>query len=212
MKPDVSDDIVINPYIAYTDVFINMLLIILLFLTATLSVGRAGNADVRYKRHMSKLEEEVNNRMPPHLQPVLLNYHVRNDPLGTHRWVFAPRSAQLFSPGSANLTAEGRLMIQTFAKILQGNKDKWRRIRVEGHTRLTNQGELADWLLSTQRAIAVANLLALTSNIKPHEIAVAGRGSQAPLSIGNARDIRNDRVEIVIEFGSRDARGYELKP
>lgn len=200
----------INPFIAYTDVLINTTIIMLLFLLTVLLVGRAGNADVRYMRYMVQLEDAVKQGMPAELVPQLLHHHMRNDPQGTHRWVFTARRKPLFIPNTDRLSPEGVKAVKVFAQILQQNKDKWRRIRVEGHVRRSSHGDVADWKLSALRAITVAETIVQNSDIQFHQVSVSGRGSQAPLQARKSYSPLNDRIEIVIEFGHKDAMGKNL--
>lgn len=200
----------INPFIAYTDVLINTTIIMLLFLLAVLLVGRAGNADVRYLKYMVQLEDAVKRGMPVRLAPQLLHHSRRNDPQGTHRWVFIARGKPLFVANTDRLSLEGEAAVKLFARILQQNKDKWRRIRVEGHVKRSPYGDVMDWKLSSLRAITVAETIVRHSDIQFYQISVSGRGSQAPLMEKKPYIPINDRIEIVIEFGHKDALGNDL--
>ncbi len=134
------------------------------------------------------------DQMPEAFRPVLDS--TRNDPAGTQRWRFS--GGRLFAPGTSDLTADGRETVRAFGRVL-AESSTWRRIRVEGHTRVTQPGELDDWDSSALFASAVVRELVEGAELEPWWLAVAGRGGQVPLEQGRD-DPQDERVEIVVEY------------
>lgn len=216
----------LNPYVAITDTALNLVLVVVLVvavLTAAVPVSRAAERrdlerevqrrvdqrmaleDARYRASQRAFRRAVERLIEPSRQPTV-NAN-KNDPPGTQRWVFDNRT--LFEPGTVALTPGARGTLLSFAQALRENRDKWRRIRVEGHTAPTRQGQADRWEDATDRAASVARLLAGEGSIPAHFLATAGRGGQDPL----ARDGRvlpqgdpaHARVEIVLEYVNRAA-------
>lgn len=94
--------------------------------------------------------------------------------------------------------------------MLRKHKDKWRRIRIEGHTLPPKLGEPDDWELSSKRAAVVARVFASKGHIPSYLLAVAGRAGQDPQNKERPTDPANERVEIIIEYAKMDARGIPL--
>jgi chemotaxis protein MotB len=212
----------VNPYIAFTDLMINFVLVLIFFLAALTLLGRIGWDEIRYRdiqEDVRKYFEEsqiediiVYNAEKPNGEKIPLSRY-RNDPPGAQRW--AIYSAQLFQANKAQLTPDGEKKVRELAKVLiqhhndakvkHGNewlKHTWRRVRIEGHTRPTQQGKREDWQLSAARAAAVANVLS-GSGIPAWHIAVAARGGQTPFMRGiPPNDPRHERVEIILEYAA----------
>lgn len=209
VSPQQSDNV--NPYIAFTDVALNLLLIILFVLAALLAMGRPGWEEARYRESMQQLRQAV-AQMPEQIRPQLVSNVLRNDPPGVQRWMFPGRS--LFYPRTARLTPEGYKTIREFAYILSQHRDKWRRIRIEGHTIPPRPGQRDNWELSAKRAAVVARIFHADGRIQSYFLAVSGRAGQTPVDKTNPRNPANERVEVAIEFVAPTAKkhkaGYEL--
>jgi chemotaxis protein MotB len=199
----------LNPYIAFTDVGINLILILVFFVAAVLTIGRAGWERIRYKEPMEQFKRIVQRKMPASACPTPLEPEERNDPPGAQRWVFAGRT--LFYPNTARLTPGGASSLVTFAKILSQHRDKWRRVRIEGHTVPPIPGQRDNWELSAQRAAVVARVFHAEGRIPSYFLAVSGRAGQAPIDKANRQNPANERVEIVIEFSLMSAEGKKLQ-
>lgn len=116
-------------------------------------------------------------------------------------------SELLFSLGSAELTPEGREMIDRAAQAIALTKG---RVRIEGHTcdlPLGPHNEYRDnWWLSSARAVNV--LEALTKDgIPPERLVAAGYGQYDPIAPNDSEENRrkNRRVDFVIEKERRFA-------
>jgi chemotaxis protein MotB len=215
----------LNPYIGFTDLMINFVLVLVFFLSATSMLGRIGWDEVRYR----DIQDEVRKSIQRNLRDFMFDEHpleshngnpvplsrYRNDPPGAQRWVIY--GDQLFFPDSDRLTPYGKRKLKKLAEVLRKHHSEkervypvnkewlnhtWRRIRVEGHTRPTKLGESEDWYLSAARAAAVANMLS-AHGIPPWFIAVAARGGQTPFTKNLPRDdSRHERVEIILEYAA----------
>lgn len=188
----------INPFIAFSDLMLNLALILVFFVVATILIGRAGWEEVRYKDAQKLVRDAVQRDLPP---PVGPSNPAKLDPPGAQRWVFPNES--LFALGTSDLTPSGKAILGQFATILCQHPD-WRRIRVEGHTRPPQPGEADQWILSAERAAEVAKVLANLGRIRPYHLAVAGRAGQAPVNKAFPDDPQNERVELLVEFVSND--------
>jgi chemotaxis protein MotB len=195
-----SGDEDVNPYIAFGDLMLNLVFIIIFFLTAVLAVGQAGWEQVKFRAAQEAVIKAIDNASFSE-RPVLLNAKLRNDPPGAQRWAFSGRRVKMFRSSSASLTTQGENSLVEFAKVLR-SEPRWRRIRVEGHSMPPAIGKRESWNLSALRAASVANVLTRQGKIPAYKIAVAGRGGQVKFNgeDGNPRDPVNERVEIVVEF------------
>lgn len=116
--------------------------------------------------------------------------------------------AVLFSTGSTELSEQGRSIIAAIAPILNTVPND---VRVDGHTDnvpLRRPG-YTNWNLSTDRSVAVLNLLHLDHRIEPSRLAATGYGEFRPRA-GNETDqgrAMNRRVEIIVAVpGDQDGR------
>jgi outer membrane protein OmpA-like peptidoglycan-associated protein len=188
----------LNPFIAFTDVGINLVLILTFFVAAVLSVGRAGWGGAGCVEWEKSVYHAVMREMRPELRPQHIDRAYRNDPTCVQRWRFAGKA--LFYPNSVKMTPEGYQSVAKFAEILGRYRGQWRRIRIEGHTAPPLPGQNDDWELSAQRAAVVARIFHSRGRIPAYHLAVSGRAGQAPWDRLSRTNPENERVEVVIEF------------
>jgi chemotaxis protein MotB len=193
-----------NPFIALADVGINLVLVLIFFVAAVVTVSHPGWEPVRYLKAQREFREALADLSDPRPREI----HWKNDPPGTQRWTYA--NYALFKRGNAELVEEGRGSLIQFARLLRRHKDKWRRIQIEGHTMPPRAGGLDDWELSTRRAAVVARIFVNPGSIDPWFLKVSGRAGQNPLDPNQPDDQANERVEIVIEYARKSATGEEL--
>ncbi|WP_034388442.1 OmpA family protein [Deinococcus sp. YIM 77859] len=191
----------VNPYIAVADTALNVVLVMVFFVGALTAIGRVSWEDVRYKEAQQAFEASLRRLVEPARRPILTPG--KNDPPGTQRWRF--RTAQLFTPNTAELTPDGRATLLRFARVLRENQDKWRRIRIEGHTVRTTRNDR--WEEATNRAAAVARLLVNEGKVAPWFLTTAGRGGQDPLAHLAPDDPAQARIEVVLEYAGQAADG-----
>lgn len=189
-----------NPYIAFSDLTLNLVFVLIFFVGGILAVGQAGWEQVRYRKAQDVVAQAVKEARLP-ARPLLLPPGQRNDPPGAQRWVvFAAQ--QMFVGDTAALTPQGQAALVAFARVLRAQGEYWKRVRIEGHTQTSRPDVPERWGLSAGRASAVAEAFYLRGGISPNRLAVAARGGQTPYA-GVKFDSRNERVEIVIEYAQQ---------
>lgn len=214
LKRSLPDD-GLNPYIALSDLAINVVFILVFFVAAILTASQISREreQVRYKNAQGAVQTAV-TRASLAVRPEILPPGLRNDPPGAQRWVFKGRDTRgkrMFLSSnpddlrSSQLTDSGRSYLLKFAQVLRNSASRWRRIRIEGHTLAPKNNQKESWGLSARRAATVADLFANEGRIQPNKLAVAARGGQTPFNGkgGRADDPVNERVEIVIEYAEK---------
>jgi chemotaxis protein MotB len=114
--------------------------------------------------------------------------------------------AVLFATGSTQLSPQGRHLIAQFAPVLA---DVPNDIRVEGHTDdvpLSRNG-YTNWNLSTDRAVAVLDLLHQAHGLDPQRLVAVGYGEFRPIAGNESAEGRstNRRVEIIVAVPEKRA-------
>lgn len=105
----------------------------------------------------------------------------------------------LFSLGSTAISDIGRDVIEVVAQTLDGFPNP---LLVEGHTDDTplDRGGYTNWNLSTDRAVAVLQLMVDEHELPPERVGAVGYGEHHPLAgndTGSGRSL-NRRVDIVV--------------
>lgn len=190
-----------NPYIAFSDLILNLVFVLIFFVGGILAVGQAGWEQVRYRNAQDKVVQAVREARLA-VPPLLLSPAQRSDPPGAQRWVF--RSESMFQGETSALTPQGQTVLVNFARVLRSQGVNWKRVRIEGHTQTSRPNTPERWGLSAARASAVAEVFYLRGGISPNRLAVAARGGQTPYD-GKKFDVRNERVEIVVEYAQKSA-------
>ncbi|ACO47745.1 OmpA family protein [Deinococcus deserti] len=188
-----------NPYIAFSDLMLNLVFVLIFFVGGILAVGQAGWEQVRYRKAQDAVAQAVRKARLP-ARPLLLLPGQRNDPPGAQRWVFS--SQRMFVGDTAVLTPEGQSALVAFARVLRAQGKHWKRVRIEGHTQTSRPNTPERWGLSAGRASAVAEAFYLKGGVSPNRLAVAARGGQTPYD-GRKFDVRNERVEILVEYAQK---------
>ena len=114
--------------------------------------------------------------------------------------------ATMFPSGSADLTKEGRSILNLVSGALKRRSDL--QISVEGHTdatplRRTRKQWGTNRALSMARALSVEDYLKRVCKIKEGRMRVVGWGEHRPLVKGTTKEAnaRNRRVELVLSAG-----------
>src|SRR5436853_5118343 len=145
---------------AFTDFLTSVLFIVILFIFGILFSSIAQSSSEmeqmleQQKRVRNELEARLGNKIeiPPedgNLQRIIL----RIDEQGG--------GGVLFPRGSAQLSADGKRLLDDIVKVLEANRDDYDNIQVEGHTDdVPMSGNyLSNWELSAARAGAVVNYI-----------------------------------------------------
>ncbi len=114
---------------------------------------------------------------------------------GLRRPVGTADMALTFANNSAELSADARGRIATFAKVLNSGSLSTAAFRIDGHTNSVGSRE-SNLDLSRRRAQAVVDYLA-SLGVSRSRLEAAGHGFDAPLSGARPQDAANRRVEIV---------------
>jgi chemotaxis protein MotB len=110
----------------------------------------------------------------------------------------------LFPSGGADISDDGRLVLERVGKILAQTQDKV--IRIEGHTDNVPIGAAlrarfpSNWELSTARATTVGRFLHENAGIDPAAIEAVGLGEYHPVAGNQTQKGRsqNRRIEIIL--------------
>ena len=105
----------------------------------------------------------------------------------------------LFATGSTAVSSDGTAIVGTLAAVLEGFPND---VVVEGHTDdvpLERPG-YSNWNLSTDRAVAVVNLLAEDHGLDPGRLGAAGYADQRPRVPNDSPEQRalNRRVDVLV--------------
>ena len=118
--------------------------------------------------------------------------------------------AVLFETGSTELSARGRELLAQIAPVLARVPND---IRVEGHTDNVplNRAGYTNWNLSTDRAVAVLNLLHEAHGLDPARLVAVGYGEFRAISGNENPEGRaaNRRVEIIVAVPEKRANGSQ---
>ena len=103
----------------------------------------------------------------------------------------------LFRTGQSEVAANGQSALKQLAAVLEQNPDI--HITIEGHTDNTG-GSRRNWELSTERALAISQILLDNSKIEGKRIIVSGKGQYWPIAPNNTPEGRakNRRSEIIL--------------
>jgi len=102
----------------------------------------------------------------------------------------------VFDKASTSVKRDAEPVLKGIANAVKGLNVT---IAIEGHT--DNVGsELANWKLSLQRAISIADFFVYNQGISPDKLCVAGYGSMKPVATNDTEAGRekNRRVEIIL--------------
>lgn len=182
----------VNPYLAFTDVCINLVMILALIAPLMILLGNRGWDDIRYKQQLTHFGILV-AAMPADARPEL---GFQNDAPGEQRWQFS--NYTLFGGRTRGVTRRGEVALSQFARILHSNHASWWRIRIEAHTRAGVDSNLGSMMFTASRAVAISNYLHQDCGIDPWRITASGRGYQNPLLGLSRYDRRNDRIDILV--------------
>jgi len=110
----------------------------------------------------------------------------------------------IFASGSAEISKEGKKVLDKVVSILKDIKDK--RIQVEGHTdnvqivSVLKKRFPTNWELSTARATEVVRYLQESGDLDPHLLSATGYAEYMPVAPNDtdAGKHKNRRIEIVL--------------
>jgi chemotaxis protein MotB len=204
MKPVLQyDDPEVPVWASYTDVAINVLVVLLLYLFTQATLATLRGADLlRVREEQKKLRDAVFSSVPEQLR----SYVTVVEDGQLLRYRFADRV--LFTSGSDILMDSGQEILGHMGRAFQAHAGSFSSIQVEGHTddRPIRTAKFhSNWELSSARATSVVRFLE-GSGIEPTLLSATGYSEYHPVAANDsesARD-RNRRIEVVVVYTTLD--------
>jgi flagellar motor protein MotB len=182
---------------SYTDVALNILLVLLLclFVQATMS-SRAAFAVIEVETRQSRLQDAVLRAVPAGVTP-----HQEGDRL---RFSFSDKI--LFDSARADLRPEGKEMLLAVGRVLAREAGSFRGIQIEGHTDTVPitkaKGFASNWELSSARATSVVRFFQDEANLPPALLSATGYSEYHPVGATDTEEGRalNRRIDVVVVY------------
>jgi chemotaxis protein MotB len=198
-------DLDVNVWPSYTDVAMNIILILLIYLfTQVVVASQTSAALVIIRERQTSLKEEIQEKLP---EDVRRSVAIHDDG-NLLQLTFSDRV--LFASGEAALTENGKRIMGQIGKILERRLSSFSQIQVEGHTdnvpiRTKFQ---SNWELSSARATTVVEFLTQDAGIQAAKMSATGYSEYHPVASNNSEEgrARNRRIELVIVYSMHDAK------
>lgn len=198
-----ADDPEVPVWASYTDVAMNVLVVLLLYLFTQAVYATLTETDmVRIREEQRQMRTAVMEALGPELQK---DVTVAEDGQ-LMRYRFADRV--LFDSGDATLKGEGKEILSRMGNAFQSNVGNFSHIQVEGHTDdrpINTSAFKSNWELSSARATSVVQFLASTANLDPKLLSATGYSQYRPLLTEDSdfARARNRRIEVVVVYTLR---------
>lgn len=195
-----TDDPEVPVWASYTDVAMNVLVVVLFFLLTQATLSTLTGADlIRIREEQRILKEAVLRMLPEHLRKDVSV--VEDGQLLRYR--FADRV--LFNSGEAKLREEGQEILDVMGRAFLSKRGTFSRLEVEGHTddrRIATREFPSNWELSSARATSVVRFLEDRSNLDPRLLTATGYAEYHPIDSGKSERARerNRRIEVVVVY------------
>jgi flagellar motor protein MotB len=182
---------------SYTDVALNILLVLLLclFVQATVS-SRAAFAVLEIQERQSRLESAVLKEAPQGVTP-----HSEGDRL---RFSFSDKI--LFDSGRADLKPTGQAVLRAVGSVLAREAVSFKGIQIEGHTDnvpiKAAEGFSSNWELSSARATSVVRFFQDQVGLPPALLSATGYSEYHPVGVTDTEEGRalNRRIDVVVVY------------
>ncbi len=206
-----SDEPGVQVWPSYTDVMMNVTLIVLFYLFAQLIISSQTSAvmlDIRFRQ--TKLRQIVEKAIPESLRKDV----VITEDGSLQKYTFADRV--LFDSGRATLKESGAEILQAIGRVFKEQVGSFSKIQIEGHTddQPIKVGFPSNWELSSARATSVVRFLQDVSGLDPRLLSATGYSQYHPIdeNAAEAGRLRNRRIEIVVVYSvQRALSGSESK-
>jgi chemotaxis protein MotB len=195
-----TDDPEVPVWASYTDVAINVLVVLLFFLLTQSTLSTLTGADlIRIREEQRQLKEAVFQVLPGNLRN---DVSVVSDGQ-LQRYRFADRV--LFNSGEAKLRDEGQEILDVMGRAFLSKSGTFSRLQVEGHTddrRISTREFPSNWELSSARATSVVRFLEDHSHLDPRLLTATGYAQYHPVDPGDSERARerNRRIEVVVVY------------
>ncbi len=206
-----AEDPEIPVWASYTDIAMNVLVVLVLYLTAQTVYATITSAQLVYVRQLQKqMRDKVMSEVPPNLRK---DVSIAQDGQ-LMRFRFADQV--LFDSGQADLKDTGKEILRHMADAFnaQGLNSTYSLIQVEGHTDdrpIHTAAFESNWQLSSARATSVVGFLQ-EKGLNPKILSATGYSQYRPLSLDSNDEGRqlNRRIEVVLVYTlQRDGNGKQ---
>jgi chemotaxis protein MotB len=205
-----ADDPEVPVWASYTDVAMNVLVVLLLYLFTQAVYSTMTETDmVLVRQEQQQMRDSVMDALPAELKN---DVTVAEDGQ-LMRYRFADQV--LFDSGDANLKDSGKTILSIMGRVFQskalvGSSTHFSHIQVEGHTddiRIHNGSYGSNWELSSARATSVVQYLADDAGLDPKLLSATGYSQYRPLADNDSDLARahNRRIEVVVVYSIRSA-------
>jgi chemotaxis protein MotB len=196
---------------SYTDVAMNVILILLLYLfTQVVFASQSMPCQQEIRQRMIAMRQVVEKAIPASLRA---NVTITEDG-NLQRFTFADRV--LFDSGQAALKPSGIEILRTIGEVFKTRVGSFSQIQIEGHTddRPIQVGFPSNWELSSARATSVVRFLQDTSGLSPDLLSANGYSQYKPVdtNLTDAGRARNRRIEIVLVYSTAKICGSAATP
>ncbi len=155
-----------------------------------------GSGQVDLSRRAAEVREQLDQALARRGLPAAVT-DVRPDRRGVV--ISVSSDDVLFALGSTKIAPKGRRIVAAVAAVVNRYDED---VLVEGHTDdlPISRADYSNWNLSTDRAVAVVELLYEAHDVSPRRLGASGFGEQRPLrpNTGAANRSRNRRVDILL--------------
>jgi flagellar motor protein MotB len=194
-----SPDSEVQVWPSYTDVAMNIILILLLYLfTQIVFASQAIPCQQEIRVRQTKMHQAVDRALDPTQRS---NVTITENG-SLQRYTFADRI--LFESGQSQLSDSGKEILKSIGSVLKAQVGSFSQIQIEGHTddRKIRGDEGGNWELSSARATAVVRFLQETSALTPELLSATGYSQYHPVDNSNTEmgRARNRRIEIVLVY------------
>lgn len=204
MRPLIgADDPEVPVWASYTDVAMNVLVVLLLYLFTQAVYATMTEADlVRIREEQRQMRVKVMEGLGPELQK---DVSVAEDGQ-LMRYRFADRV--LFDSGDATLKDSGKTILSVMGRVFNSQEGTFSHIQVEGHTDdrpIHTALYKSNWELSSARATSVVQFLEDDVKLDPKLLSATGYSQYRPLALDDSERARqlNRRIEVVVVYTLR---------
>jgi chemotaxis protein MotB len=204
MRPlleSIDEEVQIWP--SYTDVALNIILILLVYVFAQAVIySQTSAALVAIGQHQETLRGEVLAAVPAALRG---SVGIAADG-NLLRIRFSDRV--LFDLADANLKEEGQKLLAVLGTVLKRHLSSFSQIQIEGHTDnapIKTARFASNWELSSARATSVVRFLQDSAAIEAGRLSATGYAEYHPVDAGETPEARarNRRIEMLIVYTTR---------
>lgn len=206
-----SDGAEVQVWPSYTDVAMNVILVLLLYLfTQIVFASQALPCQQEIRQRQVNMRKAVEQAID---DPALRGSVSIEEDGSFQRYTFADRI--LFESGRAGLMPSGVKVLSTIGGIFKAQVGAFSQIQIEGHTddRPISHGFASNWELSSERATTVVRFLQDDSGLNPELLSATGYAQYHPVDTNETDEGRahNRRIEIVLVYSVSGICGKETE-